>query len=108
MQKLFGNSSLVRLRLGALFTAQVSSGTDTYMRVKNKHGMSFEITTGGWSACSVTCGGGKQTRELFCKSEMGTDSSLERSFSCFFFRTRLRIKNQGWSEKTLHASFSSF
>jgi hypothetical protein len=56
----------------------VSSGTDTYMRVKNKHGMSFEITTGGWSACSVTCGGGKQTRELFCKSEMGTDSSLER------------------------------
>jgi hypothetical protein len=61
----------------------VSAGTDTYIRVKNKHGLSFEITTGGWSACSVTCGGGKQTRELFCNSEMGTDSSLERCQGLF-------------------------
>jgi hypothetical protein len=55
-----------------------SAGTDTYMRVVNKHGMSFEISAGPWSTCSVTCGGGKQTRELFCSSEMGTDSTLER------------------------------
>jgi hypothetical protein len=61
----------------------VASGTDTYMRVTNKHGLSFEIYPGPWSACSVTCGGGKQTRELKCKSEMGTDSSVERCQGMF-------------------------
>jgi hypothetical protein len=60
-----------------------SAGTDTYMRVRNKHGLSFEITAGPWSACSVTCGKGTQTRELFCESEMGTDSSLERCQGMF-------------------------
>jgi hypothetical protein len=60
-----------------------SAGTDTYIRVVNKHGLSFEITTGPWSQCSVTCGGGAQTRELFCTSEMGTDSTLERCQGMF-------------------------
>jgi hypothetical protein len=54
------------------------TGKNTYIRVVNKKGLSFRLEAGPWSECSVTCGNGTQTRELFCNSEMGTDSSLER------------------------------
>jgi hypothetical protein len=54
------------------------TGKNTYIRLVNKKGLSFRLEAGPWSECSVTCGDGKQTRELFCNSEMGTDKSLER------------------------------
>jgi hypothetical protein len=60
-----------------------SPGVDTYIRVVNKKGLSFHITAGPWSECSVSCGTGTQTRELHCNSEMGKDDSLERCQGIF-------------------------
>lgn len=54
------------------------TGKNTYIRLVNKKGLSFKLEAGPWSECSVTCGDGIQTRELFCNSEMGTDKGLER------------------------------
>jgi len=55
-----------------------TAGTDTYIRAVDREGFVFHYEVSEWRECSVTCGTGKQTRDLFCRNEYSTDYDLSR------------------------------
>jgi len=71
------------LLAGTVLEPLTTSGTvDTWLKIKNRDGSTYEFDPSAWTACSLECVGdddikGTTTRTLGCKSTLGTSTPLQ-------------------------------